>query len=161
MLTTSFGNEVRQTLDSFRRTVDQLFDNFYGVPGDRALPPGTENRNWVFSPALESGWTQDALHLRAVVPGVAQNDIKVSIENNQFIIEGERKAPEGFERNTFTHMAYGRFYTSIALPVGLDLEKLNCRLHDGVLDIRIPLAEASKPRQIQIQAGEERKSIGA
>jgi HSP20 family protein len=75
------------------------------------------------------------------------------------VLEGERKAPEGWARNAFTHMSYGRFYTAVTLPSGLDLDKLHCLLHDGVLDIRIPVAEASKPRQIQIQTGEERKAI--
>jgi HSP20 family molecular chaperone IbpA len=47
------------------------------------------------------------------------------------------------------------------LAAGLDLDKLNCRLHDGVLDIYIPVSEKMKPRQIQIQKGEQRKSISA
>jgi HSP20 family molecular chaperone IbpA len=43
----------------------------------------------------------------------------------------------------------------------LDLEKVNCQLHDGVLDISIPVAEKMRPRQIQIQAGEHRKGTSA
>lgn len=161
MFNTTFGNEVRQTLDSFRRTVDQLFENVYGMQQDRGALPQGESRTWNFSPALESGWSDEALFLRCVIPGVQQNDIKVSVQNNQLVIEGERKAPEGWARNAFTHMAYGRFYTAVTLPTGLDLDKLHCLLHDGVLDVRIPVAEASKPRQIQIQTGEERKAINA
>jgi HSP20 family protein len=160
MLSTMFANDVRQTLDHFRRTVDQLFENFYGAPIERAVTPA-EKREWTFSPVLESGWTDDALFLRAIVPGVTQNDIKVSIQNNQLVIEGERKAPEGWTKNMFTQLAYGKFYTAVTLPTGLDLDKLECRLHEGLLDIRVPVVESSKPRQIQIQTGEERKALGA
>jgi HSP20 family protein len=128
---------------------------------DRGAVPSGESRTWNFSPAIESGWNDEALFLRCVIPGVAQNDIKVSVQNNQLVIEGERKAPEGWARNAFTQMAYGQFYTAVTLPGGLDLEKLNCRLHEGVLDVRIPVAEASKPRQIQIQTGDERKAINS
>mgnify|MGYP000880859362 CR=1 FL=1 len=160
MINTMFGNEVRQTLDHFRRTVDQLFDNAYGANEARPATQG-DSRTWVFSPALETGWTDEALFLRAVLPGVPSEDVKLSIQNNQLVLEGERKAPEGLTRSAFTQMAYGQFYTAVTLPNGLDTDKVNCRLHDGVLDIRIPVAEASKPRQIQIQVGEDRKAINA
>jgi HSP20 family protein len=136
-----------------------MFDNFYGSPLERSLP--SNERAAVFSPVLESGWTDDALFLRAIVPGVPESEIKVTVQNNQLVIEGERKAPEGFERSAFTQLAYGRFYTAVTLPNGLDLDKLVCRLHEGVLDVRVPLAEASKPRQIRIETGETRKSISA
>ncbi len=77
------------------------------------------------------------------------------------MIEGERKAPESFAKNGYTQLVYGRFRTEIALPPGLEVDKLNCRLHDGVLDIQVPVGEQMKPRQVQIQTGESRKSISA
>ncbi|MFN3321916.1 MAG: Hsp20/alpha crystallin family protein [Bryobacteraceae bacterium] len=163
MLNTMFTTDIRQTLDHFRRSVDQLFDSFYAVPASQ--PAGGSNftegsAQWTFSPALESGWTDNALHLRAIVPGVAEKDLKVTVQNNQLVIEGERKAPEGFGKNWFNHLSYGKFYTAVTLPNGLDLDRVVCRLHDGVLDIEAPLAEAMRPRQIPIQNG-ERKAISA
>jgi len=110
---------------------------------------------------LESGWTEHSLKLRAILPGITEKDVNVSVQNNQLVIEGERKAPEGFEKNAYTQLAYGKFYTAITLPSGLDVEHVRCRLHDGVLDIHVPISETSKPRQIQIQTGAEQKSIGA
>ena len=161
-MNTFLGNDIRSTLDSFRQTVDQLFDNVYGAPAERAGGSRGEARTWNFSPALESGWNNEALFLRAVIPGVSASDVRVSVQNNQLLIEGERKAPEGVERNAFTHLTYGPFYTAATLPNGLDLDKLTCKMHDGVLDIWIPVAEASKPRQIQIHVGgEDRKAINA
>ena len=92
---------------------------------------------------------------------MSQNELKVSVQNNQIVVEGERKAPENFGKHHYTQLAYGRFYSAVTLPSGLDLDKLQCRLHDGVLDIQIPISEQMKPRQIQIQTGESRKSITA
>jgi HSP20 family protein len=160
MLSTLFANDVRQTLDQFRRSVDQMFDNYYG----QALPasPGAaRERTWTFSPVLESGWNDNHLTLRAILPGVAEEDVRVTVQNNQMIIEGERKAPEGFDKNAFTQLAYGKFYTAVTLPSGLDLDHVNCWLRNGVLHIQVPIQEASKPRQVQIKAGEERKAIHA
>lgn len=160
MLSTLFANDVRQTLDHFRRSVDQMFDNVYGQPLPAGAPANGE-RAWTFSPVVESGWNENYLNLRAILPGVAEKDVLVSVHNNQLIIEGERKAPEGFEKNTFTQLAYGKFWTAVTLPGGLDVEHVNCRLWNGMLDIQIPIMESSKPKQIQIQTGESRKAINA
>jgi HSP20 family protein len=161
MLNTAFTNDIRQTLDHFRRSVDQMFDNFYGQPADRSASGSSQSTGWVFSPALETAWTDNALHLRAILPGVSQGDVNVNLAGNQLVITGERKQPDGFGNNSFTHLAYGRFTTSVALPAGLDVEKINCRLHDGVLDIGIPIAEAMKPRQIPVQADQQQKTLGS
>lgn len=159
MLNTLFTSDVRQTLDQFRRSVDQMFENFYGQAP--AGPAASGERTWNFSPVVESGWSEHALNIRAILPGVAENEVEVSVQNNQLLIQGERKAPEGFEKNAYTQLAYGKFYTALTLPSGLDLDHVQCQLRNGILSIAVPIAEASKPRQIQIQTGEERKAIGA
>ena len=162
MLSTVLGSDVRQTLDQFRRSVDQLFENFYGFPSEtgRLIASGTGSQ-LLFSPAVETSWGDNTLNMRAIVPGVPQNDIKVTVQNNQLIIEGERKTQESSAKTGFTQLAYGKFHSELALPSGLDLDKVNCQLHDGVLDISIPIAEKMRPRQIQIQASEHRKGITA
>jgi HSP20 family molecular chaperone IbpA len=159
-MTTLFANDVRQTLDHFRRTVDQVFENFYGQT-QPAASGATGDRTWTFRPVVESGWTDNYLNLRAILPGVSEQDVRVSVQNSQLVIEGERNMPEGFDKNAYTQMAYGKFYAAWTLPSGLDVDKVNCRLHNGVLDIQLPILEASKPRQIRIQSGEERKAIHA
>ncbi len=160
MLSTLFTNDVRQTMEQFRRTVDQMFDNFYG----QALPSGsnaTGERTWTFSPVVESGWNDHFLNLRAILPGVAEKDVHVTVQNNQLVIEGERKAPGGFDKNAFTQLAYGKFYSALTLPSGLDVDHVSCRLYNGILEIQVPITEASKSKQIQIQTGEERKALHA
>src|ERR1044071_1982613 len=98
MLSTLFTNDVRQTMDQFRRSVDQMFENFYGQVTPTGSPTADE-RSWTFSPVVESGWNDQYLNLRAILPGVSEKDVRVNVQNNQLIIEGERKAPEGFDRS--------------------------------------------------------------
>ncbi len=160
-MNTMFATDVRQTLDSFRRAVDQMFDNFYGYPSGSAASPATGERTWTFSPVVESGWNDNFLNLRAILPGVSEQDVHVTVQNNQLVIDGERKAPQGFDKNSFTQLAYGKFYTALTLPSGLDLDHVNCRLNNGILELQVPIQEASKPKQIQIQSGLERKAIHA
>ena len=163
MLNTLFANDVRQTLDHFRRSVDQMFENFYGNQGAPSAASAQSNdRNWSFSPVLESAWTETLLNIRAILPGVAEKDVNVTVQNNQLVIEGERKLPESFASSkSWTQLPYGRFYTAVTLPAGLDVDHVNCHLRNGILDIQIPLAESSRPRQIRIQTGEQQKAIGS
>jgi HSP20 family protein len=137
-----------------------MFENFYGHTQPVASGSSGE-RNWMFSPVVETSWSENHLNLRAILPGVSERDVQVSVQNNQLIIEGERKTPEGFEKNAFTQLAYGKFYVALTLPTGLNVDHVHCQLRNGVLDIEVPILEASKPKQIQIQTGEDRKAISA
>lgn len=156
MLNTAYTNDIRQALDHFRRSVDQLFGDYNTSPENAR--GGETACEWNFRPLLETGWTDSALHLRCILPGVSEKDMKVSLQGNQLVIEGERKVPEGFQ-NGYTRLPYGKFYTAVDLPSGLDFDQLSCRLHDGVLDIEVPVAEAMKPRDVPISTGEGRRSI--
>jgi HSP20 family protein len=155
MFNTMRFDDVQQTLDHLRHSVDQLFNGLYPSSGRR----DDSRREWAFSPAIETAWEDDALRLRAIVPGVAGKDLKVTVQNGQLVIEGDRKDPG--KGNAFRHLAYGKFFTAVTLPNGVDAEKISCQLRDGVLDIAVPLAEQMKPRRIPIQAGDERKAIAA
>jgi len=137
-----------------------MFDNLYGQSQPTASNASGE-RTWTFSPVIETGWNQNFLNLRAILPGIAEKDVRVSVQNNQLVIEGERKTPEGFEKNAFTQLAYGTFYAALTLPAGLDVDHVQCRLQNGILDMQVPILEASKPKQVRIQTGEERKAINA
>lgn len=151
--------DVRSTLEHFRRSFDQMFESFFGSAGYRGI--GSDGTEWVFTPAVETGWTDEALNLRVILPGVTERDVNVSVQGNQLVIEGERKAPEGFGETRWTQLTYGKFRRTVDLPNGLDLDKVSCRLHDGVLDIQIPVTAAMKPRRIPISSGAELKAIAA
>src|SRR3954451_10975792 len=104
MLNTAFSTDIRQTLDHFRRSFDQLFDNISGLPSERSVAAPSEGAEWSFSPVLETGWDENALHLRAIVPGVRQDDVNVSLQGNQLVISGERKAPESLKKDAYTQL---------------------------------------------------------
>jgi HSP20 family protein len=154
MFDTMLAGDIKQTLEDFRRSVDQLFSDVY-------RPVTGTTSEFLFTPGVEFSWTDDDLFLRAVLPGVTENDVKVTVQNGRLMLEGERKLPEGWSENGRTQLAYGKFFSEIPLPNGLDLDKATCKLHDGVLDIRVPVAEQMKPRQIPIHSGNEQKTIEA
>lgn len=154
MFDTMLARDIRQTLDDFRRSVDRFFEDFY----ESSTVTSTER---AFTPVVDTAFTDEEMMLRVLLPGVTEQDVKVTVQNGRLVIEGERKAPEGWSDAAFTRIAYGKFYTEVPLPDGLDLDKVHCRLHEGVLDIRVPVAEQMKPRQIRIESGEAQKAIPA
>jgi HSP20 family protein len=147
----------------FRRNFDQVFENFYN--STRRAGSGERSSEWAFTPAVETGWTDDYLNLRVVLRGVSQHDLNITVQGDQLIIQGERKLPEGFgkEGTSYTHLSYCKFERVPDLPGGLDMEKLQASLRDGVLDIRVPVAAAVKPKQIDISVGapETPKTVAA
>lgn len=149
-----------EEMDQFRRSMDRLFGQF---AGDSRRWSAEYPADWTFTVPVETGWTDDYLNLRVILPGVTGKDVDVTVQGNQLLIRGERKAPENFGREDHVWRAvpYGKFERVIDLPNGLNLDKLDARFHDGVLDIQIPLAAEVKPRRIEIQSGEERKKLVA
>ena len=71
-------------------------------------------------------WKSTVQQVTAILHGVGEKDVSVSVRNNQLVIEGERKTPEGFDKNAFTQLAYGKFYSALTLPTGLD--RRSCEL---------------------------------
>lgn len=143
MFDTMLARDIRQTLDALRQSAERLLaDGRYASEAN------------VFTPIVESYFTSDDLLLRVILPGVAAKDLNLTADNGRLVIEGERKRPAGWPDSLPTRLTYGRFQATIPLPSGLDLENVACHLHDGVLDVHVPLAEGIKPRQIPIQSGE-------
>ncbi len=154
-----FSRTLWDELSDVRRSFDQVFENFY----DSGRRTGKTNSEWAFSPAVETGWTDDFLNLRVVLPGVTENDVNLTVQGSTLTIQGERKQPNDFgkEGTIYNQMAYGKFERTLELPSGLDMDKMNAHLHDGLLDIRIPVAQAVKPKQIRIAIGSEKKTLAA
>lgn len=163
MFDTMLSRDTQQTLDHFRRSVDQFFDNLYGSGFRWAARSGANQSGgeYAFTPVIESGWNDHELLLRAVVPGVTKDSLKVTVQSNQLILEGERKAPESWTSGAYPQIAYGKFYAALPLPQNVDVNQIQCQLHDGLLEIHVPLAEEMKPRKIPVESAKAQKAIAA
>ncbi|MEN9506238.1 MAG: heat shock protein Hsp18 [Actinomycetota bacterium] len=85
------------------------------------------------------------------VPGVKSDDIDITVERNVLTIGAQRnwQREEG-DQSYLAERARGSFRRQIQLGDGLDLEHLEADLHDGVLTVRIPVAETAKPRKVPV-----------
>ena len=149
-----------EEMDDLRRSFDRMFESFFETMPRPAVWAGNEGS---YLPAVETGRTDEHLNLRFILPAVEEKDLQLTVEGTQLLVRGERKEPKGFskEGRGYTRLPYGKFERVVDLPGGLNLDELEARLHEGVLDIRIPVTEAVKPRKIAITAGPEAKKIAA
>jgi HSP20 family protein len=127
---------------------------------DSALLPGTAEREGnarvAWTPVVEVSERDGQLRILAELPGLSPNDVRVEVEDDALILQGEREeereATEGGVRRS--ERQFGFFYRRIPLPEGVDPEQAKAQFHDGVLEITMPAPNReSKRRQIQIEAG--------
>jgi HSP20 family protein len=119
---------------------------------DRALSSAGAQRSMPME-ALRRG---DEFLIYLDLPGVRDEDVEVTIERNVASIRATREPmrQEGDEV-VVDERAYGKFSRQLFLGENLDPSRLTAEMHDGVLNLRIPVSEASKPRRIRIGAGAE------
>jgi HSP20 family protein len=122
---------VLRDLGSLHREIDSLFD---GVFANRAVEVVSD-----WSPQLETYVKDDALHIRADLPGVDPKAVDISVEGDVLTIRGERKAVH--EEASYREVTYGRFERRVRVPDGADPEKISAQYTNGVLEITVPIAK--------------------
>jgi len=91
--------------------------------------------------------------VQAVVPGLKPENLKVRVEQNTLIIEGETKAAHEVKEEQYfaREWRYGRVYRAITLPPGVDTEKAEAQLADGILTITFPKLAQAAGRTIPVK----------
>ena len=138
----------RGNLQSFQDEMNRMFDQFFrGGTGEEA---GWGVRTW--APPVDIYETDDALILKAELPGVSKDDVSIEIHQNTLILRGQRKHEAEVKEDNYHRVerAYGTFQRSFMLPTLVDQEHVQATYHDGVLELRLPKSEAAKPKRIAI-----------
>jgi len=120
----------------------------------------------MWSPAIEVSEQGDRLVVRADLPGMAKDDVKVETLDNHLVIQGERRQEHEEQEGGYrrSERRYGSFYRSIPLPEGAQTEQARAEFKDGVLEVSVPVPAAQqRGRTIPIEAGSapERKESGS
>jgi len=90
--------------------------------------------------------------IRALVPGLRSEDLHVEVLNNTVSIRGEFRNPENENaKYLVSELPAGRFSRVLTLPTALDPSKTEASLSNGVLTLRVPKAEAHRPRTIEVK----------
>lgn len=143
-------DQAQQLHDSITRRAYELFEYDNHANG-RALDHWLNAEKEMLHPvAVELTETEDALNLRAEVPGFRAEDLKLSVEPRRLAISGRREAHE--EKKTrgmvYNEHLSNQICRSLELPLEIDPSQVKTKIHDGVLEVSMP--KATRMRQIHV-----------
>ena len=150
--------EPLRELNTLQSEMNRLFNSVFDTPGN--VGNGGTLRRWM--PAMDLLEAGDHFVLRADLPGLSEEDVKIELEDSTLTISGERKAEHESEGEGYYRVerAFGSFQRSLTLPKGVDPEAVSASFDRGVLEVRIPKPEERKPRRIEIAGtGSEPKTL--
>jgi HSP20 family protein len=130
--------------DEMNRMLSDVFGRRYAEEG--TLP---------WAPPVDIEETPDHYLVRAELPGMKQEDIKITVEDNRLVLRGEKRR-EAEESGTNYHRVervYGQFERSFTLTHAVRQDKIEAIYKDGVLEVQIPKAEEAKAREIPVKFG--------
>ena len=129
------------------RQMDRLFNNFFSRSfSDDDYP----EIDW--SPSVDIMEKESEYFLRAELPGLNKDDVKITLQDNVLTLKGEKKE-EVKEENKNYHLCerkHGKFLRSFRIPTPVETKKIDASYNDGILTISLPKTEEAKPKEIEI-----------
>jgi HSP20 family protein len=136
------SNPQLQELQNWRNRLLQS-----GLQGDE------ENAPRLWAPVVDVSETPDEIILEAELPGMKKDEIEIQLNGDTLLLRGERRFEQTQRGEQFHRIErqYGAWQRSFQIEVPIDAQKVAASYEQGVLTVRLPKAEALKPRQIEIQ----------
>ncbi|NPV72580.1 MAG: Hsp20/alpha crystallin family protein [Pelotomaculum sp.] len=134
-------------LVNLQHSINRLFDENFRF---MRVHEGNLAQGWTFPVDIKD--TPEAILVKAELPGVNKDDIKVSFSDNLLTIRGERKKEEKEEGANFLRVerSYGSFSRSFSVDVPVKQEQIKARYQDGILEITLPKEDWSKKKEVTI-----------
>ena len=157
-----------QMMRRFSKNMERLFEDFGGFnfptffKSDFVPFREFENAQWV--PQIEVLQNNGQFLVRADLPGLTKDDVKVEVTDNMLTISGERKEEKEEKREGFyrSERSYGNFYRKIPLPEGAKTENAAATFQNGVLEITMPAMKVEPPtRKLEIKEPSKEKAAKA
>ncbi len=106
-----------------------------------------------WTPTVDISETEAEYAIKAELPEVKKEDVKVTVEDGVLMIQGERKHEKEANGKKYHRIerSYGRFIRSFTLPDTVDEGKVKAEYAEGVLNLHLPKSEKAKPKQIDVK----------
>ena len=140
-----------QMFDELQNEMMRLFGQAGPLigPGPLSRPglrPAMTPAAWL--PTVDVFEQDDALVIKAELPGLKKENIEVTVDQGDLVLRGERKVENEVKEDRYYRMerTYGSFYRRIPLPPNVKAEQITASYKDGVLEVRIPKAAQQQPQ---------------
>jgi len=133
---------------TLREAMDRLFAESFVRPGSAFPIMGMEE------PAVDMYQTKDDIIVKAALPGVKPDEIEISVTGDILTLKGELRDEEKIEEGSYLRKErhFGQFVRELSLPALVNSDKAKAEFEHGVLTLRLPKAEAVKPKSITIKS---------
>lgn len=139
--------------DPFRELEDMSsrLNRLFNQPVLARTTEGEAFADW--APAIDVQETETEYLIKADLPAVKRDEVKVTVEDGILAVEGERKQEKEEKGKTFHRIerSYGRFVRRVSMPSDVDQAKMTADFKDGVLTVHLPKSAAAKPRTVDVQ----------
>jgi len=149
MLYLARRNPVREAM-ALHNALDRLFDETFFRP----FGYWAGETNGVRTLALDMYETDDNLIVEAALPGIAPEDVEISVQDGVLTIKGEikREAEENVTYHLRERYPYTAFERALTLPVDINADAAEATFKNGILTLVLPKAEEVKPKRIEVKA---------
>ena len=147
-------DRLQQTYNSIARRAFELFDNNGRLFG-RELDDWLRAESEMLQPVhLEVAETDEALTVRAEVPGFATNELDINVEPRRLTIAGKHESKEETTKGKtiYSERSAKEILRSFELPAEVDTSKATATLKDGILNIELPKAAQAKTVRVEAKA---------
>ncbi len=136
----------KDELADLTKSMNDLFEGFF----KRWDWPFLGQRAW---PVVDVYDEDDAVVVRAEVPGCKSEDIDVSVRGDVLTISGQKKHSNEVQERGYYHMesAYGSFRRDIYLPTEIETDKVEATCKDGVLTVKLPKAQEARAVKVKVK----------
>lgn len=148
---------TRELLPTIQRTAGQAFapiQRQFNRLFDELTESWDNLTEFTMAPRMDVRDTKKALELSFELPGIAQDDVKIAVEDDILTVSGEKKAESDTTEGDYRvhERSYGSFSRSVLLPRSVDAARIKATMDKGVLKIVAPKNGAAEPTTIPIQA---------
>ena len=136
-------------LSTLQNRMNRVFEETFGSPLYRGDQPGVGT----WSPAVDIFETGDEIIVKAEVPGLAKDQVRVEVENGVLTLHGERKFEREVKDENYLRIerSYGAFHRAFGLATVIQQDQIKAVFKDGVLEVTMPKAEEAKPKQVKVE----------
>jgi HSP20 family protein len=147
----TFWNPLKE-MEEFQRHITSFFDR----PNLKPNPFRKEDETMTatdWMPQVDIVEDEKEYLIKADLPEVKKDDVKVTVENGVLMIAGERKSEKEEKNKKFHRMecSYGSFARSFALPDDADAAKIHAEFKEGALKVHVAKSEQARPKQIAVK----------
>ena len=135
-------------IQSLQSDMNRIFDEFFR--GDSIVTDSFFNRDWI--PAIDVVENNDNYVLKAELPGMNKDDVKIMLENNVLTIRGEKKNDLDKKEGNYHRVerSYGAFERMFTLPGTIKSNDVDAQYKDGILTVTLPKVEDDKEKRIDV-----------